>query len=119
KITKLLIYIVSIYLLIMAATTLKETILWTNVSYLIQTPQLVLTIVFILPCMLAALTNIRTITITNFFFLALVIVFGHFVAFTNSQYKDYSLLLPIMEHGYSPIVKAMIYQGTGMIELII
>src|SRR5690625_3630110 len=56
--TNLLLYIVGFYLLVMAASTLKETILWTNVSYLTQTPQLVLTIAFILPCLLAALTNI-------------------------------------------------------------
>lgn len=116
--TNILLYIVSIYLLIMAATTLKETILWTSVSYLNQTPPFILTIIFILPCMLAAITNIQTITITNFFFLALVIVFGHFVAITNTQFKDYSLLLPVMENGYVPILKAMIYQGTGIIELI-
>lgn len=115
----LLLYIVCIYLLIVAATTLKETILWTNVSYLNETPALVLTIVFIVPCMLAALTNIQTITITNFFFLALVIVFGHFVSFANYEHKDYSLLLPVLEHGYVPVLKALIYQGTGMIELIV
>lgn len=117
--TSLLLYTISIYLLIVAAATLKETILWTNVSFLFQTPPVVLSIAFILPCMFAALTNIQTITITNFFFLILVVVFGHFISFTNSQYKDYSLLFPIMEHGYQPLLKTMIYQGTGLIELII
>lgn len=117
--THLMLYIVSIYLLIIAAATLKEAVLWTNVSYLTKTPALVLTISFIIPCMLAALTNIQTITITNFFFLALVVVFGHFVSISNLEHKDHSLLLPILEHGYMPVLKAMIYQGTGMIELII
>lgn len=118
-ITRLLGYIVGFYFLMMAATTLKETILWTNASYLLSTPPLVLTIVFLLPCMLAALTNIRTIIITNFFFLGLVIVFGYFVAFTNTPYKDFRLLLPMMEHGYSPVLKAVIYQGSGMVEIFV
>ncbi len=115
--TNILVYFMALYLLIMAVTTLKETILWTNASYLIATPSFVLTLVFLLPCMLAALTNIRTIIITNFFFLALVIVFGYFVAFTTMEFKDYSLLLPVLEHGYEPVIKAIAYQGSGMSEM--
>ncbi|PWA12315.1 spore gernimation protein XB [Pueribacillus theae] len=116
--TNILIVISGFYLLVMAAVTLKETIMWTNVSYLLSTPPLILTILFILPCMLAALTRLQTITITNFFFLLFVVIFGFFVSFTNMQFKDYSLLLPILENGPLPVVKAMIYQGTGMAELV-
>lgn len=114
----ILLWTVCFYLVIMAGVTLKETILWTNVSYLLETPMIVVTILFIIPCMLAALTNLRTIIIVNFFFLMFVILFGFFVAFTNIQFKDYSLLLPILEHGYPRVFKAMVYQGTGMVELI-
>lgn len=116
-IANIIIYFIAFHFLFMAVTTLKETILWTNASYLIATPPIVLTLVFLLPCMLAALTNIRTIIITNFFFLALVIVFGYFVAFTTMEFKDFTLLLPVLEHGYEPVLKAIVYQGSGMSEI--
>src|SRR5690625_1560771 len=51
-VTNILMVIVSIYLVIMAAVTLKETIMWTNVSYLLSTPPVVLTIIFIVPVLL-------------------------------------------------------------------
>jgi len=117
--TKIVIIILSIYLTMVAGVTLKETIIWTNVSYLIQTPIVVITILFAIPCLLAALTSLRTIIITNFFFLLFVIVFGFFVAFANTQFKDLALLFPILEHGMTPVFRAMVYQGSGMIEMIV
>src|SRR5690625_4149879 len=114
-----IIVILTLYLIMIAGVTLKETIFWTNVSYLIQTPMPVITILFAIPCFLAALTSLRTIVITNFFFLFFVIIFGFFVAFANTPFKDYSLLLPILEHGMAPVYRAMVYQGSGMIELIV
>lgn len=116
--TNSLLVIVCLYLIIVAGVSLKETILWTNVTYLLETPALVITILFIIPCMLAALMDLRTIVIANFFFLFFVTIFGFFIAFTNIQFKDYSLLLPMLEHGFSPVFNAMVYQGSGMVELI-
>src|SRR5690625_2528549 len=110
---------ISIYLIIIAGVTLKETIIWTNVSYLIQTPVPVITILFAIPCLLAVLTSLRTIVITNFFFLFFVVIFGFFVAFTNTQFKNFALLFPMLEHGVTPIFRAMVYQGSGMIEMIV
>lgn len=107
------------YLFILIVTTMRETITWTNVSYLWRTPPLVLTLLFLIPCMLAALTRINTIAIANFFLLALVNVLGFFVASANVPHKNPSLLLPILENGFTPVLKAMIYQISGMIELII
>lgn len=115
----ILVTILAFYLIMLAGVTLKETIIWTNVSYLTQTPVPVITILFAIPCLLAALTSLRTIVIANFFFLFFVIIFGFFVAFANTPFKDYSLLLPILEHGMGPVYRAMIYQGSGMIELTI
>src|SRR5690625_2409861 len=118
-VTQFILFFFCLYLLVMAGVTLKETIIWTNVSYLIQTPMHVLTILFVIPCLLASLTSLRTIVLTNFFFLFFVIIFGFFVAFANTPFKDFSLLLPVLEHGWVPVFRAMIYQGSGMIEIFI
>lgn len=107
------------YLIILMIETMRETIMWTNVSYLWRTPPVALTLLFLIPCMLAALTRINTIAIANFFLLALVIVLGFFVATANIPHKNPELLLPILENGFTPVFKSMIYQAAGMTELII
>lgn len=115
--TRILLYMISLYLIFLASVTLKEMVIWTNVSYLLRTPAFVLTLLFIIPCVITALTSLRTIISLNFILLIFVILFGFFVAFTNVQFKDYSLLLPFLEKGIGPVFKAMIYQGSGMLEL--
>ena len=40
-----------------------------------------------------------------------VFLFGFFVMTTNFQYKDFTLLQPILENGITPVVKGMIYPG--------
>lgn len=110
--------VVGVYIVIIVCVTLRETITWTNVSYLWRTPPLAITLLFIIPCVLAAMTSLRALAIANFFLLALVVFLGHFVAIANIQYKDYSLLLPMFENGFAPIFHSLIYQASGMVELI-
>src|SRR5699024_2256361 len=33
------------------------------------------------------------------------------------QFKDFSLMLPMLEHGYDPVFRSIIYQGSGMVEI--
>lgn len=106
------------YLIILMIVTMRETITWTNASYLWRTPSIALTLLFLIPCMLAALTRVNTIAIANFFLLALVNVLGFFVATANIPHKNPELLLPILENGFMPVMKSMIYQAAGMTELI-
>jgi len=115
--TKIILYITSIYLLVLGTVTLKEMVIWTNVSYLSKTPAFFLVLLFVIPCVITALTSLRTITTLNFILLIFVVLFGFFVAFINMQFKDYSLLRPFLENGMNPVIKAMVYQGSGMVEL--
>lgn len=111
--------VIGVYVVIMVCVTLRETITWTNVSYLWRTPPLALTLLFLIPCVLAAMTSLRAIAIANFFLLLLVVLLGHFVATANLQFKDYSLLFPLFEDGFGPLFHSLIYQASGMVELII
>jgi spore germination protein (amino acid permease) len=69
--------------------------------------------------MQAAKHGIRGIAIASGILLPFVVVFGDFVMSSNLPEKDYSLLLPIMEHGVGPVLKGAIYLGGGLVELII
>ncbi|MEY8731476.1 endospore germination permease [Peribacillus frigoritolerans] len=116
---KVLSIVTSIFFASLAAVSLKEMIVWTKVSYLPITPPIFEIILFTGLCFFLASTNIQTIVITNTFVLTAVIVFGIFVAFANIQFKDFSLLKPIMENGWSPVISGMIYPLSGLIELIV
>lgn len=113
----LLITSVILYFLVMAATTLKDLTMWTYVTYLPKTPQVIIIITFLLLCLCMANTSIRTIAIVNGILLPIVIVLGFFVATSNLPKKDYSLLTPLFEFGYTPVLQGMIYVCAGLFEV--
>ncbi|MGF0470555.1 endospore germination permease [Lysinibacillus fusiformis] len=113
------IYTVAIFLLIIAAFTMVETLQWVNTTFLPQTPVLILLVVYTILCILLVTTSLQTIVIVNVFVLFGVVILGFFVAFTNIQVKDYSLLRPFFEHGFQPILHGMIFPASGFIELLL
>ncbi|MGE7111688.1 endospore germination permease [Lysinibacillus sp. NPDC047702] len=114
----IVIYCIAIYLIILAAFTMVETLQWVNTTFLPQTPVIILLFIYTILCILLVTTSLQTIVILNVFVLFGVVVFGFFVAFTNIQVKEYHLLLPLFEHGFSPVLKGMIYPTSGFIELL-
>ena len=116
---RLFIWPFALYLLVIAAITLKETTNWVNITYLPQTPKTVVAVTFILLCLFIASSGIRSIAIASGLLLPLVWVFGYFVMTANFPYKDYSKLFPIFTQGVSPILHAMVYAGGGFIEAFI
>lgn len=107
-----------LYLFSIAAITIKETTVWTKVSYLTRTPISVLVLTLLIVCFFAARWGIKTITIASGILLPFVIVFGDFVMSANLPKKDYSLLLPVLENGWMPIWRGTIFIGSGLAELI-
>jgi len=116
---RLFIWPFAIYLLFIAAITLKETINWVNITYLPQTPKSVVAITFILLCLYIAGSGIRPIAITAGLLLPLVWILGYFVMTANFTYKDYSKMFPVFTQGLDPILHAMVYAGGGFIEVFI
>ncbi|MFJ8246163.1 endospore germination permease [Peribacillus asahii] len=119
KATKILSFIFIGYLIVMAGLTLRETIVWINILFLPETPVFLLTFLFIFTCWNLAITNLRTLNILNVFLLFFITVLGFFVAFANIQHKNFMLLLPLLEHGYEPILNGVIYQVAGIAEVFI
>jgi spore germination protein KB len=110
---------VIIYLIFMSAITLKDTTDWLNISYLPQTPEIISVILVVLLCVFVALSGIRTLAILTGILLPFVVIFGYFVMTANFQFKNYSLLLPIMEHGFKPVFNGTFYAWGGLVEIIL
>lgn len=115
----LIISLTALYLLFLAASTIRETLQWVNATFLPSTPVLIMLIIYTVLCTLLASKNIQTIAIVNAFLLFGIVVFGFFVAFTNLQVKKYSMLQPFFEGGFQPILKGSIYPASGFVEILI
>jgi len=112
-------YITAFFLLILAAFTLTETLQWITSTFLPTTPLWPMLIIFTILCVFLVTTNIQTIAMVNVLVLFFVVIFGFFIAFTNMQVKNYALLQPHLEHGFQPILTAMIYPAAGFVELLL
>lgn len=101
--------IIATILFFNATYTLLDTMIWTITTYLPETPFFVLTIVLIILCMMMAYNDLQSIAIITSIMLPLVIFLGYLVALTNMKHKDWSLLLPMFEHGISPAMQGSIF----------
>jgi spore germination protein (amino acid permease) len=111
--------VICFYIVFLAAGTLRETLVWTEATYLPETSRLFTIPVVLLLCFCLANSNLQTMVMTNIFVLSAVIVLGFFVSFANFQFKDFTLLRPVLEHGFGPVWSGMIFQLSGFIEIII
>ena len=110
---------VTVYIALIGVTTVKETAMWTHISYLPRTPILVLSLTLIIPCLYAAYYGLRTISIASGIMLPFVIIFGDLVMGSNIPRKDYTLLTPLLENGWEPVLRGGIYIGGGLAELVV
>jgi spore germination protein (amino acid permease) len=108
-----------VYLCGIIGMTLRETSMWTHSSYLPKTPTIAVAASLMLLCCLAALAGLRAIAICAGVLLPFVIVFGEFVMSANLPEKKYSLLLPMLENGFAPVLKGSIFVGGGIAELVV
>ncbi|MCK6077920.1 GerAB/ArcD/ProY family transporter [Paenibacillus silvae] len=97
--------------------TLYETTNWTVSTYLPFTPTYVLAGAGALVAAWSAAKGIRSIAMTSSILLPLVIVLGYFVMSANMKYKDYSQLFPILENGWAPVMRGVIYSLAGLMEI--
>jgi spore germination protein KB len=108
-----------IYLFVISGITLKETASWTQGMYMPRTPELALSLPLMALCFSAALLGIRSIAIVAGILLPFVVVFGDFVMSANLPRKEYILLTPMLEHGWTPVLIGCLYVGGGLAELVV
>jgi spore germination protein KB len=107
-----------LHLYFIGAETVQHTASFAQANYLPDTPSWMVSITLVIICLICAKSGLRTIAITAGVLLPIVIILGYFVSFSNMQDKDYSLLKPILEKGWDPPIRGMIYAGSGMVELV-
>ncbi|WP_040948990.1 endospore germination permease [Gorillibacterium massiliense] len=113
----LLIAPVALQLYVLGGMTIIQTTLWTISNYLPLTPQSVLIIVLVAICHYSAKQGVSAIAINSGILLPIVVVLGYFVTGANLPEKNWSLLTPIMEHGWGQSLNGMIYAGGAFTEI--
>lgn len=108
--------VLTIYFFTIAWFTLFDTITWTKNTFLPYTPTWATLIVLLGLCLAGATLGIKTIAVASGLLLPLVVVLGFYVGIANVEFKDYSLLFPILEFGWGPPVKGMVYACSGLFE---
>ncbi|EZP76822.1 spore germination protein [Parageobacillus genomosp. 1] len=107
----------SLLLLVIGYVTLNDTVTFTTTTYLTRTPDWVILLTLTVMCFYNAYYGITSIAKTAVILLPFVTIFGILVAIATTPHKDYSLLKPIMENGFTPVFKGMIYAGAGYVEI--
>jgi len=107
--------IVQLYLI--GGLTIAQTTIWTVSNYLPATPQSILIIALIIVCHYSARQGLATIAIGAGILLPLVVCLGYFVSFANMPEKNWLMLKPMLENGWTPAFKGMFFCGGAFVEL--
>lgn len=99
--------------------TVRDTTIWTKMTYLPRTPYPITVMLFVGSGMIAAAAGLRTIAIAAGILLPGVVTFGLFVMSVNFQFKDYSYLLPLLANDASSILRGTQYTLGGLVEFIL
>ncbi|WP_042163871.1 endospore germination permease [Paenibacillus gorillae] len=103
--------------LLVAFGTMVDVVRWTSATYLPETPQLVVCCIFGGLCLYAAIAGLRTIAYISCILLPVVVLLGDFVMSANMPAKDYHYLLPMLENGFSPVLRGALNSLTSFLEI--
>ncbi|MBH9965321.1 endospore germination permease [[Bacillus] enclensis] len=110
---------ICLFLFASAYITFVDLIIWLRAYFLADVPKLLIVLIVLCTCVLITWSGIKYMAIASGFLLPLVMIFGFFIAFTNTHLKDPSLLFPILSNGFSPVYKGIIYVLSGLLEIFI
>ena len=108
-----------VYLFLSAYITTKDIVMWSHISYIPDINYGIVVIAFLFLCFIGTRAGIQSLAILSGILLPLVSALGFFVMTANVKEKDYEQLLPIIEHGWTPVVQGLVYTFLPVMELFI
>ncbi|WP_068618832.1 GerAB/ArcD/ProY family transporter [Paenibacillus tuaregi] len=100
-----------------AFCTLFETVMWTKITFLPLTPKIFTVSCLVVLCYFGAIKGIKALGLASGILLPFVVILGFYVAMANLQLKDYHQLFPMLENGWPPVLKGIIYANSGSFEI--
>ncbi|MBM7563849.1 GerAB/ArcD/ProY family transporter [Paenibacillus sacheonensis] len=108
---------VLLFLLVTSFQSYVETTAWTSATFLPLTPEIVVQTVMMMLIASAALCGLRSIAFVSCMLLPVVVILGDFVMSANMPHKNYSVLLPMLEHGWGAPMHGMLYALSCAMEI--
>ncbi|HYF90830.1 MAG TPA: endospore germination permease [Symbiobacteriaceae bacterium] len=105
------------YFYLAAIFTLRNTTDWLVDSILPETPSWVTGGLYLAAVLYSARGGLDVLARVNQFTLALVTAFGIFVSIGTGHGKDYGLLLPVLQHGFGPLLAVTLLEVGYLGEL--
>lgn len=107
-----------LYFTFLASLSIAALIDMVNASFLIATPSWILVAVFLLLSMYGAAKGAKGIALTAGILFFIVMLTGHSITFTNFRERDIYELMPLLEHGWKPVLLGALLFSTVWIELL-
>ncbi|WP_368504936.1 endospore germination permease [Alkalihalophilus sp. As8PL] len=107
-----------VYTILTAIISFYDLTQTVDIYFLPITPKVLIVFPFLLLCVIAGYNNLKTIVYLSTFFLPIVWILGHFVAFSTMGEKAYSYMFPVLTYGSEPIIKGTIIVMGGSIDLL-
>lgn len=106
------------YFLLVAIITLKFTYIWAKGNYALDTPDFIIIIAIGLVCYYATTKGLLVISTISILTFPTVSIFGLLVGLGNSPNKNYELLFPLFENGYSSFLTGIMYACSSLFDII-
>ena len=97
-----------VYVFAITAISFYDLMQSINIYFLPRTPSFFVMLPFLLICIWASYSSLKSIVYISAILLPIVSMFGIFVATFTLPEKDYSYLFPVLVEGYQPVVKGTI-----------
>jgi len=110
---------IGIYMYISAFITAKDLIFWSQLTFMDEYNNFILTLSLLILCLICSNLGLFSMGIVSTILCPIVLFLGFFISFANTEKKNYELLLPIMEQGFLPVSKGLIYTILPIIELFV
>lgn len=118
--SKFIAIIISCFLLLAGWVTIKETVLWTNETYLFRTPIIFIALLLLASSFYIAYGKLNVIAICAGILLPLVILFGIFVFIATIPEKNYNLIAPVLvENNWQDVFLGAFFSFGSLTELLL
>ncbi|MGO4889468.1 endospore germination permease [Anaerobacillus sp. MEB173] len=108
-----------VYIGLSGVITFYDFIQTIHIYFLPLTSIWVIVVFFLILCVVAAYSNLKTIVYMSAILLPFVWVLGHFVAIATLGGKNYSYIFPIMTQGTAPLIEGTMIVLAGSVDLLL
>lgn len=109
----------TVYFSAQASISIRDTIVWSNTTYLTYTPTWVVGMCLLGICYYTARKGLAAIAITNGILLPWIVLCGFYVMSVNFQFKDYAYLFPVFKNSAESITRGAWYTTSGITEILL